>query len=88
MLFVQGTADTINPWALSQALYDDAASPKTLVAIEGGEHLAPYTTGPQRAAIVALVAEFLRARLAGDPAALSRVPDLANRDGLRLVASS
>ena len=87
MLFVQGTADAINPWELSQALYDDAASPKTIVAIDGAGHLEPYTSGPQRGAIVALVSAFLRARLV-DPAALSQVTDRANRDGLRLVASS
>jgi dienelactone hydrolase len=87
MLFVQGTADSINPWALSQALYDDAAPPKTIVAIDGAGHLEPYTSGPQRGAIVALVAAFLRARLV-DPAALPQVSDRANRDGLRLVASS
>jgi alpha-beta hydrolase superfamily lysophospholipase len=86
-LFLQGTADTINPWELTQRLYDDAASPKQLVAIDGASHLEPYTTGPQRPAIVALVAAFLRARLV-DPAALPQVTDLANRDGLRLVASS
>jgi len=88
MLFVLGTADTINPWSLSQALYDDAASPKTIVAIDGAEHLAPFTTGRQRPAVVALVAEFLRAHLTKDAGALARVNDLANRDGLRVVASS
>jgi len=87
MLFVQGTDDPINPWELSQALYDDAAAPKMLVAIDGAGHLEPYTTGPQRGAVVALVAAFLRARLV-DPGALLQVSDRANRDGLRLVSSS
>lgn len=86
MLFVQGTADTINPWSFSQRLYDDAASPKTIVAIDGGDHLAPYVAAPER--IVALVAAFLRGHLAADSAALAQVADLAKRDGLRLVASS
>jgi dienelactone hydrolase len=86
MLLVQGTADTINPWELSQRLYDDAAPPKWLVAINGAEHLAPYTSGPQRGAIVTLVADFLRARLR-DPSVMPRVLDDANRDPLSLVAS-
>ena len=77
MLLVQGTADTINPWSLSQRLYDDAAAPKWLVAIDGADHLTPYTAGPQRGAIVALVAEFLRARLAGPVAAVERARTLA-----------
>jgi dienelactone hydrolase len=87
MLLVQGTADTINPWSLTQRLYDDAAAPKWLVAIDGADHLAPYTTGPQRGVIVALVADFLRARLQ-DPSVMARVVDDANRDGLTLVASA
>jgi len=88
MLFVQGTADSINPWSLSQRLYDDAASPKTIVAIDGAEHLTPYTTGPQRGAVVALAAAFLRAHLAHDPAAAAQVAPLADAGDLRLVASS
>ena len=87
MLLVQGTADTINPWSLTQHLYDDAAPPKWIVAIEGADHLTPYTTGPQRGAIVALVAEFLRARLQ-DPSRVTSAQDAANRDGLSLVASA
>jgi dienelactone hydrolase len=87
MLLLQGTADTINPWSLTQRLYDDSAGPKWLVAIDGADHLAPYTTGPQRGAVVALVAEFLRARLQ-DPSRLSSAQAAANRDGLSLVASA
>jgi len=87
MLLLQGTADGINPWELSQRLYDDAAAPKWLVAINGADHLTPYTSGPQRGAIVTLVAEFLRARLQ-DPSRLSAAQDAANRDGLSLVASA
>jgi alpha-beta hydrolase superfamily lysophospholipase len=87
MLVLQGTADTINPWSLSQRLFDDSAAPKWLVAINGADHLTPFTTGPQRGAIVALVAEFLRARLQ-DPSRLSSAQDAANRDGLSLVASA
>jgi dienelactone hydrolase len=87
MLFLQGTADGINPYSLTQQLYDDAAVPKWLVAINGADHLAPYTTGPQRGAIVTLVADFLRARLV-DPSRLGSAQDDANRDGLSLVASA
>lgn len=88
MLFVQGTADSINPWSFTQRLYDDAASPKTLVAIDGAGHLEPYTTGPQRGAIVDLVAAFLQAHLTGDAAAAGRVATLADVGDLRLVSSS
>lgn len=88
VLFVQGTADTINPWSFSQRLYDDAAPPKTIVAIDGADHLLPYTTGAQRGAVVDLVAAFLRANLAGDTGARNQLPTLADAGDLRLVASS
>jgi len=86
LLFVQGTADGINPWVLTQQLYDDAGAPKMLVAINGAGHLEPYTTGPQRGAIVTLVADFFRARLV-DARLTPRVIDDANAGGLSLVAS-
>src|SRR4029079_6357205 len=45
MLLVQGTADTINPWSLSQRLYDDAAAPKWLAAGNGHGHPTPLYAG-------------------------------------------
>jgi len=87
LLLINGTADTVNPWSFSQRLYDDARSPRLLVAIDGAGHLEPYTSGPQRPAVVALAAAFLHGYL-GRPAALAEVAGLASRDGLSVVASS
>jgi alpha-beta hydrolase superfamily lysophospholipase len=86
LLVLQGTNDTVNRWTLSQRLYDGAASPKWLVVIDGADHLTPYTTGPQRGAIVALVAQFLRAQLQ-DPRRAGEVVAAANTGGLSLVAT-
>jgi alpha-beta hydrolase superfamily lysophospholipase len=86
MLIVQGTSDNINPWAFSQRLYDDAAPPKTLVAIDGGSHLAPYAAPPDP--VLALVAAFLRSHLAADAATAAQLPLLAEAGDLRLVATT
>lgn len=56
LLFLQGTNDGINPWSLTQRLYDVAITPKWLVSIAGAGHLAPYTAGAQEDTIVDLVA--------------------------------
>lgn len=87
LLLVNGTADGINPWSFSQRLYDDARPPKVLVAIDGGGHLEPFTSGPQRPAVVALTAAFLHGHL-GRPASLALVTPLASRDGLSVAAAA
>ena len=87
LLLLNGTADGINPWSFSQRLYDDSRPPKLLVAIDGGGHLEPFTSGPQRPAVVALSAAFLHGYL-GQPVALADVVPLASRDGLSVAASS
>ena len=88
MLFVQGTADDINPYSFSQKLYDDAKSPKTLVNILGAGHLDPYTTGSQRPVIDALVVDFLRAKLDNDGAASARIVADENVAGVLQLAAS
>ena len=88
MLFVQGTADDINPYSFSQKLYDDAKSPKTLVNILGAGHLDPYTTGSQRPVIDALVVDFLRAKLDNDGAASAQIVADENVAGVLQLAAS
>jgi dienelactone hydrolase len=43
LLATQGTADTINPPALTYAFYDIAPRPKFLLTLVGSEHLPPYS---------------------------------------------
>jgi len=87
VLVVQGTADDINPPYLSQALFDDASTPKLYVAITGGAHLSPYTDGPQRGAIATLLADFLRAELMG-AGVLTQVLGDAEVPGVLTLAES
>ncbi|HEY6397868.1 MAG TPA: hypothetical protein VIX82_10485 [Solirubrobacteraceae bacterium] len=43
LLAIQGTADTINPPATTNAFYDAASPPKFLLTLVGAGHLPPYT---------------------------------------------
>lgn len=67
VLFVQGTADTINPPADTQQLYqDDQAGPKGLLSIDGAGHLSPYEgDGPAEQLVARLTTDFLRMTLLG-----------------------
>lgn len=71
-LIVQGDADTINPPPLGYAAWNQAASPKYLLVLEGAGHLPPYETGSSWLAGVEAVTEgFLDAYVAGDGPASS-----------------
>jgi hypothetical protein len=87
MLFVQGTADTINPPSFTDKLYaDDHTTPKLYVSILGADHLPPYTTGPQEPVIATLVVAFLRAELQGGP--FGAVTGDANVPGVLAITAS
>jgi dienelactone hydrolase len=87
LLAVHGASDEVNPFGVSQRLFDDAPSPKYLVRAPGG-HIPPFTSDPMvRPAVSTLVADFLRAELTGDSQARNRIPTDANTNGLELVES-
>ena len=82
LLAIHGTDDPINPYANSEALYNqDQTSPKWLVAVQGATHLEPFTTDPVRPQISALIADFLRAQLNRDTTAAGRISTDANVPG-------
>jgi fermentation-respiration switch protein FrsA (DUF1100 family) len=88
LLAIHGTADDVNPFGASTTLYDAATGAKALVAVDGGGHLAPFTTDDVRAVIATAIADFLRAHLPGDGGAAGRFATDAAAAGLELVASS
>jgi dienelactone hydrolase len=84
LLATQGTADTINPPALSETFFAAARPPKFLLWLDGAEHLPPYTHGQPWLGVVERVSTaFLDHYLARRPvslrrlAALGRVPGVA-----------
>ena len=69
MLVTQGDADTINPPALGFQTWDQAASPKYLDVLHGGNHLPPLEAGSAwLPGLEALSEAFLDYYVAGDGA--------------------
>jgi predicted dienelactone hydrolase len=73
LLAIHGTDDEVNPLSSSEQLFADATGSKLLVTVDGGSHFGPFTTDAVEPAVGALVADFLRAHLAGDEAAAQRL---------------
>lgn len=87
-LVVQGDADTINPPPLGYSTWDQAASPKYLLVLEGAGHLPPFEAGSRWLGGVESVTDaFLDAYVAGDaspssvPASTGRYPGLTIKTG-------
>jgi predicted dienelactone hydrolase len=82
VLFVQGSADPINPPAASQQLYQaDTTGTRYYLDVFGAGHLTPYEGDSAQEQLVARVTtEFLNRYLAGQPAAraaMARAGDVA-----------
>ena len=68
LLAMQGTADTINAPATTEAYFSLASRPKFLVWLVGAEHLPPYTgEQPQLAVVEQVTLAFLGHYLLGHP---------------------
>lgn len=74
LLAVQGTADTINPPALTRAFYERATRPKFLLSLIGAGHLTPYVRQPAQVTLVRrVVLAFLDRYLKGHTDARNRM---------------
>ena len=88
LLVVQGSADTINPPAASSQIFAGAPAPKYLLWLLGAEHLEPYAAPNQYESITAAVtADFLKAYLNGDAAALAAMPSAGSVAGVATFSS-
>jgi predicted dienelactone hydrolase len=82
LLAVQGTADTINPPALTDFFFGEAHRPKFLLRLPGAEHLPPYTGEQPQLQIVARVSlAFLDGYLRKRPGAVARMTSLGSVAG-------
>jgi hypothetical protein len=90
LLVLHGTADEVNPFAVSQSLFDQATGAKWFVAVDGGSHSGPFTNPSDGDATVtevgALIAGFLDAYLEGDAVAAAQLSALADTGALAVVA--
>ena len=85
LLVMHGTADETNPVSSSRGVYAASPGPKRLALVEGGSHIGAFEDDTSRPAVVALVADFLRAYLVNDAQASARLDADANVPGV-LVA--
>jgi predicted dienelactone hydrolase len=71
VLFVQGSADTWNPPAASQQLYQaDTTGPRYYLDLPGADHFAPYEgSGPPEPVVAQVTVDFLDRYVAGQPQA-------------------
>ncbi len=84
MLFVQGSADTVNFPSTSAALYQqDTAGIRFYLDVFGGSHLSPYeTTTPPERLVAEVTVAFLDRYLAGHRAARAAMTRLADVPGV------
>jgi pimeloyl-ACP methyl ester carboxylesterase len=82
LLVMHGTADETNPVSSSRGVYAASPGPKRLVLVEGGSHIGAFEDDTSRAAVVTLVADFLRASVGGDAVADARLDAESNVPGV------
>ena len=89
MLFVQGSADTINPpWTSLQMYRADAASPRYYLDLFGADHMVPYTGDNRVERLVARVTlAFFGRYVLGHAGALSTMTQDAKRSGIAALVS-
>jgi hypothetical protein len=89
MLFVQGSADPINPPGASWQLYQaDTTGPRYYLNVFGAGHLTPYEGDTAQERLVARVTtEFLDRFVAGQHGARTVMARLANQAGRAALVS-
>jgi alpha-beta hydrolase superfamily lysophospholipase len=88
VLVLHGDADQVNPLLSSQGVYAAARPPKLFAVVSGGSHIGAFEDDTRRPAVVALVADFLRAYVLGDAAAASRLAGDADIPGVLSLRAS
>jgi dienelactone hydrolase len=88
LLATQGTADTINPPALTDAFFALARRPKFLLALLGAPHLPPYTVQePQLDIVERVTIAFLDRYLKDERNGLRRMASAGDRPGLAALTA-
>lgn len=90
LLVVQGTADTVNPPASSQAIYAADPGPKYQMLIQGGTHLAPYAgpVGPELSTVEQATTDFFDAELRDRSGAAARLLQDGNVAGVASITAA
>lgn len=88
MLFVQGSADTINPpWTSLQLYTADEAGTRYYLDLFGADHMVPYTgDNPVERLVTRITLAFFARYVLGDPGALTTMTRDGNGDTAALVS--
>jgi fermentation-respiration switch protein FrsA (DUF1100 family) len=73
VLVVHGDADEVNPVSSSEGVFARARPPKLFAVVQRGSHIGAFEDDASRPAVIALVADFVRATLLGSKAAANRL---------------
>jgi fermentation-respiration switch protein FrsA (DUF1100 family) len=89
MLFVQGSADTINPpWASMQLYRSDRAGPRYYLDLPGASHMVPYSgDNPVERLVARITLAFFARYVLGDAGALTTMTRLGNSTGIATLSS-
>jgi predicted dienelactone hydrolase len=88
LLVVQGSADTVNLPADSQALYDAAPQPKYFLDLLGADHRGPYLGGgTDESIVIAVTVDFLDGYLDGDSSKLGALTAAGTQPGVATITS-
>jgi fermentation-respiration switch protein FrsA (DUF1100 family) len=89
MLFVQGSADTINPpWTSLQLYRADSADPRYYLDLFGADHMIPYAGDNAVEGLVARVTLAFFARyVLGDKGGVTAMTQAGDRSGISVVVS-
>ena len=89
MLFVQGSADTINPpWTSVQLYRADQARSRYYLDLFGSDHMIPYTgDNPVERLVARVTLAFFDRYLLGDKAAMSTIRRTADSSGIAALDS-
>jgi dienelactone hydrolase len=83
LLATQGTADTVNPPALTSAFFHSAQRPKYLLSLLGAEHLPPYSVQqPQLGIVERVTIAFLDGYLKHSSTELGHLASLGSVSGV------
>jgi dienelactone hydrolase len=89
LLVGQGDQDTINPPALGQAVFNQAARPRYLLNLIGAGHLPPFTgTAPWQPVVDRVTIDFLDRYVAGRPVSAAALVSDGSQAGVASVEAS
>jgi predicted dienelactone hydrolase len=89
MLFVQGSADTVNPpWASMQLYRADRAGPRYYLDLPGASHMVPYSgDNPIERLVARITLAFFARYVLGDAGAATTLHRLGNSSGIAALSS-